>query len=103
MKGYRFYLEYPNKKEKRHGTRKKPGNHIGTVIAAYGNWYLHHCNSELEHHVDCIGAVFNEANSPVCGTSAALGYIDSRCKRISEKLARQIHPRLFVYLEEDHA
>ena len=103
MKGYRFYLEYPNKTEKNKGTVKSPGNHCGTVVAMLveeagrGYRFLHyHYKPDV---AEGIGSVLYEANSPVCVTGVAMGHLKDKCKRIPERLARQIHPRLFEYLE----
>ena len=39
MKGYKFFLEYPNAKAKRAATRAALGNHAGNVIATFGDPY----------------------------------------------------------------
>lgn len=107
MKGFRFYLEYPNQKERRNGTRKKPGNHSGNVVAVATRenspWTPHWHWSQNGYQADAIGAVFFERNSPVCGTSVGPGYLREKCKNISEALAREIHPQLFAYLDYDPA
>lgn len=108
MLGINFYLEYPNKTEKHKGTRKSPGNHRGTVIAVmtkhergrWSNFPDWHYNGQ-DHMADAMGALFDEPNSPVCSTGVSPGYLDEKCKRISEKMAREIHPQLFVRLDQD--
>ncbi len=107
MIGYRFYLEYPNEKEKRKGRVKKPGNHSGNVIAVL----LHDNNHPFvfwddsittSGSVACFEAVaglLSGANSPVCSASVSVPYLRARCKRIPEWLAREVHPNLFEYLE----
>ena len=96
MKDMRFYLEYETRAKKKKATVKNPGKHEGAVLAvllgteqltAYG-WII-----------ECIGSLYNEPNSAVCGTSAAVSYIQEQCKRIPESLAREIHPKLFEYLD----
>ncbi len=103
MKGYRFYLEYPNKTEKNKGTVKKPGNHTGNVLALI----LDETNSPLwwigqgkQILFDCISAVHFYPNSPVCGGFCNNGYLQNNCKRIPERLAREVHPQLFECLDE---
>lgn len=109
MLGINFYLEYPNKTEKHKGTRKEPGNHRGTVIAVMtkherGHWSNFpdwHNYSSRGPSADAIGALFDEPDSPVCSTGVCPEYLDEKCKRISEKMAREIHPQLFERLDYD--
>jgi len=105
MNGYRFYLEYENNAKKRKGTRKEPGDHLGTVIAVVEG--SHFLSRSYENKIprqwvyEVISAVYFEPDSLCCGSSASMAYIQDNCKRISEKLAREIHPNLFVYLDVD--
>ena len=94
MKGYTFYLEYPTTKEKKNATRKMLGNHSGNVIAVFGKWYKSSVN---EYQKECVSAVFDHANSVCCGGSVGSEYLTDRCKKISEKQAREIHQNLFNY------
>jgi len=98
MKGYRFYLEYPNKTEKHKGTVKNPGNHIGTVLAVFNDAYLSH----NEWTYEAEGGLYDYPNSPVCSTSTTWGYLKEFCKRIPEILARKIHPELFKVLDSSY-
>lgn len=98
MKGYRFYLEYPNKTEKDKATVKEPGNHCGNVIAT-----LLREDGHFQHNyraIECIAGLFCHPDSAVCGSSVGFEYLQDRCKRIPERLARKIHPNLFEYLED---
>ena len=97
MKGYKFYLEYPNKTEKHKGTVKNPGNHSGNVLAVFNDifWGKDGWLYEAE------GAVLFTSNSPVGSTSVSPGYIEEKCKRIPERLAREIHPELFKVLDSN--
>lgn len=90
MKGYRFYLEHKTTKDKRNNIN------AGTVIAIYGETWL---GSHKEACVGGVASVFDHANSVVCGSNIALHYLRTRCKSISEKKARLIHPNLFTYLD----
>ena len=97
MKGFRFFLEYPTSQDKNKATRKELGNHKGTCIAV--NTYDECFVSSGQWCYDAIGAVQDIPNSPCCSTAASWIYLNSKCKRISEKEARRIHPALFEYLE----
>ena len=98
MKGVRFYLEFPSTYAKRRG-----GPHKGTVLAVevhepggMPRWRLGTTSSMT---VDCLGGIFDKPDSSVTPTDADQGYLASYCKRISEQKAREIHPRLFKYLD----
>ena len=100
MKGYRFYLEYPSLKEKRKGTVKNPGNHEGNALALIidtARVMYQHEKPIIVH--DAIGSLLFTPDSPVCSTSITDEYLTERCKRIPESLAREIHPKLFNYLD----
>jgi len=99
MKGYRFYLEFPDAQSKRAHSSKRGGGSEGNVFAlcldspprmdanALGGWVQ-----------EGVGAVHYQSNSPVCGSSTSLRRLQLFCKRISEAVAREIHPALFEYL-----
>lgn len=95
MNGFTFYLEYPTTKDKKQGTRKKLGNHSGNVVAVFGDWYK---GGNNEYQKECVSSVFDHSNSVCCGGSVGSSYLNDRCKRISEKQAREIHSNLFDYL-----
>jgi hypothetical protein len=46
---------------------------------------------------EALGGVFDRDNSPVATTSVSVDYLREKCKRISEKMAREIHPELFKH------
>ncbi len=98
MKGVRFYLEYPNSLEKRKATRHNLGNHEGNVIAVLDNG--NYISSGGDPTADALAAVFYRKNSPIAGTGVSLEYLQERCKRISEATAREIHPQLFIRLDQ---
>jgi hypothetical protein len=95
MKGYKFYLEYPDSKSKRKATRKNLGKHSGNCVATWNSWFL----SETDWNVDAITSIQDYSNCPVCCTSVSFCYLREKCKRISEQQAREIHPKLFNYLD----
>lgn len=94
MVGIRFYEEYSNKRK---------GIKQGNVVAVIpeNKWIDYRSHGTAELLFDGIGAVFFYPNSPVCGTNVAQGYLRESCKRISESKARQIHPALFQYLDQN--
>jgi hypothetical protein len=87
MKGFRFYLEYDTPSEKSRATVKEPGNHSGNVLAV-------RIGSN-----DAIGAATYTRNGGVCSVTYEEGHLRAKCKRIPEKLARDIHPSLFSVLD----
>lgn len=50
-------------------------------------------------NLDAIYGVYGNANSYVAGGEVAEEYLRENCVLIPERLARQIHPRAFAYLE----
>ena len=103
MQGLNFYLQYPNAKEKRKATRKNLGNHSGNVVAVptcREQWWLSEDGDGRKQWLaECFAAVQDIPNNPVCGTSCSFEYLKDSCKRISERQARKIHPRLFSLLD----
>lgn len=101
MKGYKFYLEYDNQKDCKAATRENLGNHLGTVIAVLDDTRVisQHADKTTYIQVDAIGAFQNIPNCACCFTTASADYLSKQCKRISEAQAREIHPKLFNYLE----
>jgi len=95
MKGVQFHLEFANT------YKRRKGEHSGTVVAIFtdpnSKWWDTRVNEMM---VSAIGAVYDYPNSPVAGTTASMGYIRTRTKRISEAKAREIHPLLIRYLEQ---
>ena len=94
MKGWRFYEEFKSPR------RKVP---IGNVVALDTIQKPHPLNADghFQWQHGCISAVYYQPNSPVVYDSVALYYVRRYCKRISEAKAREIHPKLFEYLEEE--
>lgn len=93
MKGYRFYEELEHKNRK--GERSR-----GTVVAVLldGNNRPYYFQSSGSWCSDAIASLFDEPNSSVCSTSVGMTYLSGCCRRVSEKVAREIHPSLFEYL-----
>lgn len=113
MRGVRFFLEYPSPQEKNRRPAKER-THTGNVMAVfieekYGppagdggdmvGMFRGNGDGGWSFVVDCVSALYDEPNSPVCGSSASIDYIRTQCVRISEKRAREIHSSLFAYLD----
>lgn len=96
MRGWRFYEEL-NFKNRLGETSK------GTVIAvAHENRRIERNGDGTYHTVyDAIGGVYEEPNSPVGSTGAAAEYLSDDCRRIPEERAREIHPALFQFLDQE--
>lgn len=100
MKGVKFYLEYPSKAAKKKSTKNNDyvGN-SGNVIAVL----LDKNNNKLTlpdgKCVECVSALWESKNSSVCSSAVHLEYLSDNCKLVSEQVAREIHPKLFTYLD----
>ena len=79
------------------------GNHSGNVIAVSTcreQWWLSATGDGAKRWMaECFSAVQDIPNNPVCGSSCSFEYLRESCKRISENQAREIHPKLFQYLD----
>lgn len=91
MKGIRFFLEYPNKTEKNKATVKNLGNHSGNCIAVLlGREHL--CP---DYSQECLSAVFFHPNSDTNLGSVSYEYLREKCKRVPERICKEIHPILY--------
>lgn len=103
MNGIRFYAELPDNRGSKSGSKKyqpftrkylasvaEKGAHVNCVAVIHAN------GRNAYNHYDCVAAVQGESNSPVCSTVVGSDYLRKRCVRITEKLARQLHPALFA-------
>lgn len=93
MKDVRFYLEFPTPAAKHKSGRTHTG-HSGNVLAAFepGPGLYE------KMHPEGLGALFVEPNSPVACTGYSREFL-RQCKRVSERTARAIHPKLFERLD----
>lgn len=87
MKGVRFYEEYKDLSKK---------CSAGNVVAVFydqaywsGNTYCY----------NAVAALHTSPNSPVASTEVSPLWLRKHAKRIPESKARQIHPRLFQFLD----
>lgn len=90
MKNVRFYVECGSPQA------KKQNKNIGNVVAVFPKKGRFQRGGEL--CVQAIHALHDYADSPAESGSLALDYLRKRCKRVSEDIARVIHPRLFEAL-----
>lgn len=99
MKGYKFYAEFSSNKEKRKWTRDKlsKDNKYHNCLATYGETWIENKNIIIE----AISSVMEIENSSCQTTNCYINYIRYNCTRISESLARRLHPNLSKYLEYD--
>lgn len=105
MKGFRFYFESTHEdqfveRRLRKLTRKEiianpVGNVVAVEISKDGMPELWSCNNEYT----ALSALYFQSNSPVAWGGVGRDYLANYATRISEKLARQIHPTLFKYLD----
>jgi hypothetical protein len=112
MKGYRFYAEMEDARcSKSASKRWSPFTRGYLQNLAAGSW-----------HNNCIAVLLDESGQPLwCGKDRdqmdaicpvngrpnasvelglpSIGYLRTRCVRISAELAKKLHPNLFTYLE----
>lgn len=92
MKGYRFYEEFDSsyKKRKRQGN----GNVLALDIDEYGRPYY-----GGRGDMSCTAAVYSHPNSAVAGCQVSRDCLRLKHRRVTEARAREIHPRLFAWLD----
>lgn len=94
MKGYRFYEEF---------TTKLKDKSAGNCLALYHGEGVEtpEIVSRLRYYLEGVGAIFLRPNSEVAVTGISREFLRERCKRVSEKRAREIHPILFEYIDRE--
>ncbi|MEP6692828.1 MAG: hypothetical protein ABJD07_16845 [Gemmatimonadaceae bacterium] len=85
-----FFEEYAG-----HDLQQSAGN----VIAIYFTDELVIKDGKVLFRAVCAGDEAMRPNSPVTPTLFDAEYLGSHCRKISEARARDIHPRLFAYLD----
>jgi hypothetical protein len=111
LTGYRFYAELPDS----HGSKSASKKHGPFTVAALqeltGRGLHNNCVAVVLDNfgnpmwqgstdcMDCIGPIRGTSDSPVASTSVSRDYLRNRCVRISQQLARKLHPAMFAYLE----
>jgi hypothetical protein len=89
MRGYRFFEEFCD------DGRGSAGNVIALPIGA--DRFIQ--PGAICFACVCAGEEARLPNSPVKPVFLAVEYIGKRCRRITEARARDIHPRLFEFLD----
>lgn len=100
MKGYRFYAEYTSNAAKR---RRDPATNVVALELTNNRpcWLepWRYKSIRFPSTATCIAAVLSEPNSPVAGTAVSREHLQKKCRRVSERAARQIHPAMFAWLD----
>jgi hypothetical protein len=109
MQGYRFYRDLGSAQGKQHFRRnaRKRYSVVASKVIAPGNVIaisLDHNNPRwywngTRYCVEGLMAVHTWDNSAVAGSSVSDDYLRACCIRVSETVARQIHPNLFKRLD----
>lgn len=98
MKGYKFFLEFPDNKTKRKSGRGNIGHSGNCIALATDPEFTYVRNGGIMQ--EGLSAIFYTRNSPVNWGSVSWDYLRENCKRISEAKAREIHPELFNRLDD---
>lgn len=114
MKDFQFHAEMPEERKSKSASKAYPhqpwtratlkryaaeGRHVNVAAVATDRAQWYHDGRNLMK--ECISAVFDHPNSPVAGSAASRGYLDSRTVRIDEATARKLHPALFACLDAE--
>lgn len=95
IKSYKYYLEYASYREKRRATKEDLGNHKGTILAVFIR-----PNENGQLCAGAAGTAMDGNRSQITTHNIDENYLRTRCKRVSKKVAKEIHPELFSVLED---
>lgn len=95
MKGWRFYEEFKTER------RKVSAGSVVAIDTTTGMYAMPPFGPNAQYRYECVSALFDGHNQPVCSGAISVRRIEKRCKRISEAKARTIHPKLFEYLDQE--
>lgn len=111
MDGYKFFAVMPDGRKSKSASKQYPmqpwtratmrdyaaaGRYV-ECMAVSDESYI----SEAQICYECTGALMADNDQAVCGSSTSRNYLRKRCVRISESLARKLHPALFRYLDQE--
>ena len=119
MKGYHFYATMPDERKSKGASKAHRMPFTRKTLESYAQPTLPpgtgprkyvECLAVMPdtaqpsvHHAalqyDCVGALMADNDQAVCGSTCHNTYLRERCVRISEALARKLHPALFRHLE----
>jgi hypothetical protein len=89
MRGYRFYEEYGSEREQS----------CGNVIALRLSESAFIQPGAICLQAICADGTTTAPNSPVQPRYVNVEYLGKHCRRITEARARELHPRLFEFLD----
>lgn len=92
MERLRFYLEYPSQHARVTSKRTDLGDHSDTVVAVVLGTAK---TVKTGIRWDCYAMGKNGVEK----THIMESYLRTRCARISQSMAREVHPQLFAYLD----
>lgn len=93
---YALYLEHDTEEDRREG------KHNGNVTALYLDNGTYKCDTGravLDLCYEAASGIYFAPDSPCQSTSVSVAWLRDCCRPIREAKAREIHPRLFEYLE----
>ena len=109
MKGFKFFAVMPEARKSKSAGKQYPMQPwTRATLRAYvrQNKYVECLAVDTESFIsqgaimhECAGALQDDNDQTVCGSSTSRDYLRDRCVRIDESLARKLHPALFRYLE----
>jgi hypothetical protein len=110
MKDIHYYATMPEARKSKGASKAWPRPFTRTTLQDYAQetpCYVECLAVDIESFVgrsgelmhECAGALQEGNDQAVCGSSCSRDYLRYRCVRISEGLARKLHPALLRYLE----
>lgn len=111
MDGYKFFAVMPDARKSKSASKQYPmqpwtratmrdyasaGRYVECLAVLDESYIGAHGDISYE----CAGALMADNDQAVCGSSTTRDYLRKRCVRISESLARKLHPALFRYLDQ---
>ncbi len=107
MQGYTFYAEMPDHRGSKSASKNFHAFTRKTLQEGAANGQKCNCLALIDEGLpgmrEGLTPVYGTIDSPVCWSSVSLEYVRKRCVRISEELARKLHPALFYRLDSTAA
>lgn len=111
MDGYKFFAVMPDARKSKSASKQYPMQPwTRKTLQGYADAgrYVECMAVSDESFIDVLGDICHEYigalqagnDQAVCGSNISRDYLRERCVRISESLARKLHPALFRYLED---
>ncbi len=113
MKDFHFFACMPDGRNSKSASKQFPmqpwtratlrsyaaaGRYVDCVAVYTDRNLSYVLNGEVQR--EAITGVYAHENSACCSSSVSHSYLDKRCVRVDEKLARRLHPALFQYLDQ---